>query len=92
MEVGIYKLAVCFVWHLLCDSKPAMDVYSEAFSAEYVISYGVVKLCLRHDWGDSIFSRDSGYIQMDRSVPDNDRMFFESNYIYNLDNIKTFGG
>lgn len=78
MEVGIHKLAVCFVWHLLCSSKPVVDVYCEAFSAEYVISYGVVKLCLRHDWGDSIFSRDGGHLQMDRSVPDNDRMFFDS--------------
>ena len=90
LEVGIHKLAVCFVWHLLCSSKPVVDVYCEAFSAEYVISYGVVKLCLRHDWGDSIFSRDSGYIQMDRSVPDNDRMFFDSKMKYVLYIIISF--
>ena len=78
LEVGIHKLAVCFVWHLLCSSEPVVDVYCEAFSAEYVISHGVVKLCFRHDWGDSIFSRDGGHLQVDRSVPDNDRMFFDS--------------
>ena len=90
LEVGIYKLAVCFVWHLLCDSKPAMDVYSEAFSAEYVISHGVVKLCFWDDWSDSVFSRDSGHIQMDRSVSDNDRMFFDSKMKYVLYIIISF--
>ena len=90
LEVGIHKLAVCFVWHLLCSSEPVVDVYCEAFSAEYVISHGVVKLCLRHDWGDSVFSRDGGHLQVDRSVPDNDRMFFDSKMKYVLCIIISF--
>jgi outer membrane lipoprotein carrier protein len=90
LEVGIHKLAVCFVWHLLCSSKPVVDVYCEAFSAEYVISHGVVKLCLRHDWGDSVFSRDGGHLQVDRSGPDNDRMFFDSKMKYVLCIIISF--
>jgi len=90
LEVGIHKLAVCFVWHLLCSSEPVVDVYCEAFSAEYVISHGVVKLCLRHDWGDSVFSRDGGHLQVDRSGPDNDRMFFDSKMKYVLCIIISF--
>mgnify|MGYP002525969266 CR=1 FL=1 len=90
LEVGIHKLAVRFVWHLLCSSEPVVDVYCEAFSAEYVISHGVVKLCLRHDWGDSVFSRDGGHLQVDRSVPDNDRMFFDSKMKYVLCIIISF--
>lgn len=90
LEVGIHKLAVCFVWHLLCSSEPVVDVYCEAFSAEYVISHGVVKLCLRHDWGDGVFSRDGGHLQVDRSGPDNDRMFFDSKMKYVLCIIISF--
>ena len=51
-----HQLVVLRVWHLLCGSNGAVDVYREELPLQHGVPHDLLELCVRYDSRDVVLS------------------------------------